>query len=113
MDELSEQLGRILSDPAQMAQIESLAASLGLGSPSAGEEPSSPAAAPEAAALGKLLPLLAEQSGREAQLFAALRPYLSEENQRRVDRAIRAAKLSRLAKLAVRQLGSGALSEPE
>lgn len=106
MDELSEQIGRILSDPEQMAQLSSLAESLGLSQSAAqnGEENAS-----DAALLQKLLPQLMQQSSREAQLFEALRPFLSEKHRQRVDRAIRAARLSRLAKAAVQQLGSGSL----
>lgn len=107
MDDLAAQLQQILADPGQMAQITQLASSLGLDANPA-PQPEQP---PEEDgfsmdALGRLLPLLAKANGREAQVLGALRPYLKAEDQQRVDRALRAAKLSRLAKLALRELGS-------
>lgn len=115
MDDIAAQLNQILSDPAQMAQIAQIADSLGFSQQT--PKPESPPAQPNAAnplgdlgldmdALGRLLPLLT-QSGKEAQILGALRPFLSEADQGRVDRAIRAAKLSRLAKAAMQELGSG------
>ena len=122
MDELAQQLQALLKDPEQLAQLSSLAASLGMPvsppSPEAQpveEAPSQPSAvpsaetAPDAAALRKLLPLLSQSMGREAQLFQAIRPFLSAGDQRRADRAMRAARLSRLARTAMEQLGSGGL----
>lgn len=112
MDDLTAQLNQILSDPEQMAQISQLASSLGLGQQSEPTEP--PREAPDESdamseTLGKLLPLLTQSGGKEAQVFRALRPYLSPENQQRADRALRAAKLSRLAKVALKEFGDGTL----
>lgn len=110
MDDLAAQIRQILADPGQMAQIAQLADSLGLdGGASPQEDAPQEDVAFSADALGRLLPLLSRAGGRETQIFGALRPYLKAEDQARVDRALRAAKLSRLAKLAISELGSGAL----
>ena len=82
MDELSAQLGAVLNDPQQMAQI------MGLAQKLMGGEAASSAPPPPAAGLGALLPNAAPKGDREA-LLRALRPYLSESRQRRLDRAIR------------------------
>jgi hypothetical protein len=42
---------------------------------------------------------LSQMHGSEERVFSALRPTLSEQGQRKVDRALRAARLSRLAGL--------------
>ena len=47
--------------------------------------------------LGKLMGALSAMQGTEDRVLNALRPSLSQEGQSRVDRALRAAKLSRLA----------------
>ena len=60
-----------------------------------------------AATCNRLLPLLAQANGKEAQVLSALRPHLERADQQRVDRALRAAKLSRLARLAMTELGRG------
>ena len=53
--------------------------------------------------LGRLLGLLSASSGSEDRLLNALRPALSAAGQARIDRALRAAKLSRLAGGLLRQ----------
>ena len=103
MDDIAAQLQQLLSDPVQMAQLTQLAESLGFGQGQPNEEPQTEEPTP----MGKLLPLLSQASGRESQIFGALRPYLSPEDQHRADRALRAAKLSRLATLALTELQNG------
>ena len=112
MDDLAQQLQQLLNDPAQMAQLSSLAASLGFSEQDAKEAPAEQtpppqADAPELDAFRRLLPLLQQSGGREAQVFGALRPFLSAEDQKRADRAVRAARLSRLTRAAMKD---GALS---
>ena len=98
MDELSAQLGAVLNDPQQMAQI------MGLAQKLMGGEAASSAPPPPAAGLGALLPNAAPKGDREA-LLRALRPYLSESRQRRLDRAIRITGMARLARGALGSLG--------
>ena len=98
MEELQQVLQSVLSDPEQMAQIASLAQSLGLGPPPQGAEAAGPAPspAPELGPLTQLAGSLGSIQGAEGPVFAALRPSLSPRGQAKLDRAARAAKLSRL-----------------
>ena len=107
MEDLQSTLQSILSDPEQMARVSALAESLGLKPPetaprSAGDQPANAppddARSDAAPDLTRMMGLLAASGGgAEAQVLNALRPTLSGEGQHRVDRALRAAKLSRLA----------------
>ena len=56
-----------------------------------------PSFAPAGIDLGSLMSRLSALNGAEDRVLNALRPVLSPEGQGRVDRALRAAKLSRLA----------------
>ncbi len=101
MEDLQSILQSVLSDPAQMAQVASLAQSLGLGSPPNGESPASDGTqasspAPDLGALTQLAGAAAALQGAEDEVFRALRPSLSQKGQAKLDRASRAAKLSRL-----------------
>ena len=112
MADLQEQLNSILSDPDAMAQIASLAQSLGM---SAAEEPKPepPAAGgldPEL--LGRIAPLLRQlnqsESGEAAAFLRALRPFLSEKRRAKVERAAQLARLIHLGKTFLTEHGEGA-----
>lgn len=107
MDELEERIGQVLNDPEQMARLSSLAQSL-LGGASP-PEAAAPAGAPDpgGALLGKLGSLLAQDAGNERSregLLQALGPWLSPGRRDRLQRALRIARLTRLARTA---LGEG------
>lgn len=98
MEDLQSALQNILSDPEQMARIQEMAASLGLNPP----EPTSPSAQQQEPQQldGQFLALMQRLSGlhgMEETVLSALRPGMSPQGQQRVDKALRAAKLSRLA----------------
>ena len=108
MEDLQTALQGILSDPEQMQTIAAMAESLGLKPPeglgaSAHAAPSEAAGLPAGGhALGsldlsKLMGSLSAMQGTEDRVFAALRPSLSPTGQGKTDRALRAAKLARLA----------------
>lgn len=112
MEDLQSTLQSVLSDPEQMARVAALAESLGLKPPepdrtAAGESASRAGAEtapppggtglPEGLQLPQLMAQLSAMSGSEDRVLNALRPTLSTKGQSRVDRALRAAKLSRLA----------------
>lgn len=115
MDDLQDTLQSILSDPEQMARIASLAESLGLKPPDNGagiggggvvDRPSEIQGNDMRDAgnipqidldLAGLMASLSSVNGTEGRVLSALRPVLSRSGQGRVDRALRAAKLSRLA----------------
>ncbi|MBQ1372453.1 MAG: hypothetical protein IIY70_05925 [Oscillospiraceae bacterium] len=125
MEDLQSTLQSILSDPEQMARISAMAESLGLKPPEDGGPPRSqtpenlspgnPSPGQEAGAaspklgldLGRVLTQLSAMSGSEDRVLSALRPALSEAGQGRIDRALRAAKLSRLASQFLRSRREG------
>lgn len=113
MEDLQGTLQSILSDPEQMARVAALAESLGLkppDGPGQSEESARSAAAPLGTAgldAAALMSRLSTFNGTEDRVLNALRPSLSPEGQGRVDRALRAAKLSRLAGEFLKSRGDG------
>ena len=115
MDDLSAAIRDLLQDPQSMAQIQSLAHSLGLND--AQQAPSNtvnplqallPAAAspaqntdPMLSAIMRAAPLLAQVNEEDdaARLLSALRPLLSEARQKKLDDAGRILKLLHLLPL--------------
>ena len=110
MADFEDKLNAILSDPESMAQIMQLAQSF---SSPASEEPTQTDTADAGffSALGgidptlisKLLPLLQEygkgQSSETARLLSALQPFLKEERQAKIDKALQLARMMQVAKL--------------
>ena len=107
MGDLEEQLNSILSDPKQMEQIAGLARSLmsgegGTQMPELGELGIDPGM------LAKLARAMKDGGGgREQALLKAMQPYLSEKRRGKMDRALRLAKLARIARLAMGETGGG------
>ena len=94
-----EQITQIMNDPDQMKQIMDMAASLGLGDPSA-VSPEHPAEFP--AELTKFLTQAQKKDEKQQALVRALLPYLRPAHQKRLENAIRVAKLSHIAGAALR-----------
>lgn len=115
MDEMEEKLGSILNNPQMMQQIMSMAQSLGQNSPK--QEPLVDSKPPEESIMPQIdLSMLQKLSGfanqnsitREEQaLLSALKPYLSRDRVQKLERAMRAEKMARLASSF---LGQGGLS---
>ena len=108
MDEMEDKLGAILNNPQMMQQIMSMAQAFGSqqqdSQPLSESFPSLPVAD-----LGLIQKIsgLARQSSidkREQALLGALREYLSHDRITKLEKAMRAAKM---AKLAASALGSG------
>ena len=114
MSELDEKLNALLSDPGNMAQIMQLAQQL---SGSMGGDTAQPAAASAAASppppppaplggidpqtIARYLPLLQEltrDTSQTTQLLYALRPFLKDCKQDKVERAARLARLITIGK---------------
>ena len=127
MDEFEEKLNSILSSPETMGQIMALANSLS-GQPQSNQEdteseqgaqaPQAPQAkAPDLsglfqgmdpAMLQKLMTLWGEfnRGGDEkTRLLQAMRPFLREERQAKLDKAMQIARLSRVIRSAIEQIG--------
>lgn len=106
---LEEKLGAILSDPNMMQQIQSLARSLGQAAPTQPQQPQqaqqpqqeAPPVMPQIdlAALQRISGL-AGQTGIDKDqqaLLKALSPYLPRDRVAKLERAMRAAKMAKLA----------------
>ena len=119
MSELEDKLNSLLSDPAGMAQVVQLAQQLSGGAAQAAPPPPPPpqGAPPPADGgigfdpmmLAKFLPLLQDlrqSNSQTTQLLYALRPFLKEEKQSKVERA---AKLAHLICIGKRFLTEGGL----
>lgn len=99
MDDLSAAVREIMSDPQSMAQIQSLAQSLGLSdAPAAAPQPKNELTDPMLSTLMRIAPLLsaASEDDDSTRLLAALRPLLGQERQKRLDEAGRILRLLRL-----------------
>lgn len=102
MPDLSSLIGEVMRDPAKLAQLQGLAASLGLNAPASPPPeapPEQPAAPPPMPDLSALLPLLGGHGpsfpalSRHTALLRALRPYLSEPRQAMIDTIVNLGKL--------------------
>ncbi len=102
MDDLEQKLNAVLNDPQMMQKLMSVAQSLGTQAP---PTPDSPAQSNEGIPeldLGMLQKLsgLAQTSSIDKDqqaLLRALRPYLSRERISKLEKAMRAAKMAKLA----------------
>ncbi len=105
---MEEKLGAILSNPQMMQQIMSMAQAMSpppepQGRPEQPPEPAPPASAPPALPDFSVMQKLAgmtRQSGidkNQQALLRALSPYISRERSAKLEKAMRAAKMARLA----------------
>ncbi len=113
-DGLEDKLKALLNDPQSMAQLLSMAQSLGLSPPEAtpaGEPPPAPPPVPpmDEGMLRSVMQLMQEAQhtdARQEALLCALKPFLRPERRAALDRASELARISRLAGAALK---SGAL----
>lgn len=113
MDDVNEKLNALLSDPGSMAQIMQLAQQLSgsMGGDTAQPAATSPAAPPpppssplggiDPQTIARYLPLLQEltrDTSQTTQLLYALRPFLKDGKQNKVERAARLARLITIGK---------------
>lgn len=133
MAELENTLNSLLSNPEVMGQIMSFAKTLSgdaqqSDAPPPQSETNESEAKPDFPDLGKLISGLSgeidpdmfkmlgkimQNTGKSGQddknmaLLAALRPFLKEKRQAKIDQAIQIAKLSRLARIAIQSMKGG------
>lgn len=106
MEDLESKISDILSDPDAMAGILSMAKSLGLGAPEPEETPeSSETDCGLSDTVSGLLSAAGHLNGKQTALLQALRPFLKESRRKKIDRAIQAARISRIAGYAIKNLG--------
>lgn len=107
MDELEAKINEVLNNPAELAKISQIASSLmGGGAPDDAPEPDSePELDP--GMLQKMLGGL-RSGGKTSQsrsLLEAMKPFLAEKRRRKIDKAMKIARLASLAELAVGGFG--------
>ena len=106
MDEIGEKLDALLNDPKQFGKIAQLASSI-LGD---GGDQSAPPSAPEPELdlnMGQLRRMMSALRGGDSanrHLLEAMKPYLAEKRRRKIDRAMKLARLASLAELAAEDL---------
>ena len=120
MDDVNEKLNALLSDPGSMAQIMQLAQQLSgsMGGDTAQPAATSPAAPPppppsplgglDPQTIARYLPLLQEltrDTSQTTQLLYALRPFLKDGKQDKVERAARLARLITIGKRFLKEGG--------
>ena len=104
MSELEERLNAVLNDPEQMARVTKLAQSLMGGAPGSGEpenDPAAPSPGLDPALPGRIGALLNDAPpGQDSQqaLLRAILPALKPRRREKLEKAMRLAKLARLAK---------------
>ncbi|MGN1113156.1 MAG: hypothetical protein ACI4RP_08130 [Acutalibacteraceae bacterium] len=114
MDDFSDQISKILSDPQAMEQIRSMAGML--GGESKPQKPPEPVHSnapnnmmpPEIlGAVSRIMPLMSEYNKEDdgTRLLAALRPFLSRERQKKLDEASRMLHILRFLPM-IQKLGS-------
>ena len=106
--ELGEKLDALLHDPQQLGRIAQLASSL-VGDGGETQPPSAPQPEPgfDAGQLRRMLSAV-RGSGRDSasrHLLEAMKPYLAEKRRRKIDRAMKLARLASLAELAAGEMG--------
>ena len=108
MDEIGEKLDALLNDPKQFGKIAQLASSI-LGD---GGGKQAPPSAPEPELdvdMGQLRRMMSALRGgghdsANRHLLEAMKPYLAEKRRRKIDRAMKLARLASLAELAAEDL---------
>lgn len=104
MAEMDDKLGAILNNPAMMQQIMSMAQTLGQQS---APPPPQAVSSPDPAMLQNIMHL-SNQAGidnNQQTLLTALEPYLPHPRLQKLEKAMRAAKLARLASTFLNQGG--------
>ena len=106
MSEMEDKLNAVLNDPKMMQQIMSMAQSLGAQQPRKEEAPAAPEI--DLSMIQKLSGFAGQSSIDKDQrtLLKALGPYLTRDRIVKLEKAMRAAKMARLASSLI---GSGAL----
>ena len=104
MAEMDDKLGAILNNPAMMQQIMSMAQTLGQQAPPPQPEP---VAGPDPAMLQNIMNLTTQTGidSNQQALLTALNPYLPHHRLIKLERAMRAAKLAKVASTFLSQGG--------
>lgn len=107
MAELEDMINQVLSDPEQMSKIAGLAQSLMGGGEAAPQSTQSSPLPIDPKMMGRLQNLMggsSEKSSSEA-LLRAMQPYLSEKRRNKMDKALKLARMAKLAGFAMEEFG--------
>ena len=110
-DGLEDKLQQILNDPQSMAQILSLAQSLGMSPESEQKQETSSAPLPPppddgfVKAIIGLMQQARKSDSKQEALLCALKPFLAPDRREKIDRALQIARISHLAGAALGQYG--------
>ena len=111
MAELEDMLNQVLSDPEQMSKIAGLAQSLMGGMESSPADSHNSSLPIDPKMLGRIQKLMGgsgdNKSSSEA-LLRAMQPYLSEKRRIKMDKALKLARMAKLAGFAMEEFGGDA-----
>lgn len=96
MDQMDEKLGAILGNPALMQQIMDMAQSLGQSPPTPQPEPPPTLPDIDPATIGKIMSIAGKTQidHNQKALLHALQPYLTTERLKKLEKAMRAARIA-------------------
>ena len=106
MDELEERINSVLSDTQQMEKITRLAQSIMAGGSQNTENSAVSDMGIDMNMLSRISRLMSAGDAREKNertLLEAMTPYLSERRRGKMERALKIAKLARLARIAIEE----------
>ena len=106
MDELEERINSVLSDTQQMEKITRLAQSIMAGGSQNTENAAPNDMGIDMNMLSRISRLMSAGDAREKNertLLEAMTPYLSERRRGKMERALKIAKLARLARIAIEE----------
>ena len=107
MDELEEKLNAVLNNPSELEKISKIASAIMGGS---GDKPEEPTQEPDIdmGMLKQMLSGLRGNGGKKSEsrdLLEAMKPFLAEKRRRKIDKAMKLARLASLAEIAVGGFG--------
>lgn len=107
MDELEEKLNAVLNNPSELEKISKIASAIMGGS---GDKPEAPPQEPDIdmGMLKQMLSGLRGNGGKKSEsrdLLEAMKPFLAEKRRRKIDKAMKLARLASLAEIAVGGFG--------
>lgn len=107
MDELEEKLNTVLNNPSELEKISKIASAIMGGS---GNKPEPPPQEPDIdmGMLKQMLSGLRGNGGKKSEsrdLLEAMKPFLAEKRRRKIDKAMKLARLASLAEIAVGGFG--------
>lgn len=111
MEDLQQALQKLLADPQQLSELSALAASFGFPPPDASEASSAAPPHPEAPLqpptpskppIQRPSPPSGAPDDRREKLLLALKPFLKPSRQKKLDQALRIARLTHIAGSAFR-----------